>query len=126
MCAATRAAMRAHPSTLVAIGFAALLLSACAKEPIGPTVPEVEATKVEPDAAKRSPTEGTTVPAADSVVGPADQAPKAGSAPGRSNSAMTQAQESSAMPVPGQNNDHSAPLKSEEGASAPKTSAPAR
>lgn len=126
MCAAARAAMRTHASTLVALCLAALLLNACDKTPIGPTVPKVEAIQAEPDAAKRSPVEGTTVPAADSVVDPANQTPKAGASPGRSNSAMTQAQESSAMPVTGQNNDHSAPLRSEEGASAPKTSAPAR
>jgi hypothetical protein len=117
--------MRTHPSTWVAVCLSALCLNACDKGPLGPTVPKVEAIKVEPDAAKRSPVEGTTVPPADSVVERANQTPKA-DATGRSNSELTRAQESSAMPVPGQNNDHSAPLKAEEGASAPKTSSPSR
>jgi hypothetical protein len=64
------------------------------------------------------PTANNTVPPADSVVGPVTEAPKADAAPGRSNSTMTRAQESSAMPMAGQNNDHSAPLTSEKRASA--------
>jgi hypothetical protein len=113
------APMRIHPSTLVALCLSALLLNACDKGPLGPTAPKVEAIKVEPDAAKSSPATNTTVPAADSVVTPADPAPKADASAGRTNSTMTPAQESSAMPMAGQNNDHSAPLKSEKGASAP-------
>lgn len=125
MRAAPRAVRRTHPSTWVAVSLSALCLTACDKGPLGPTVPKVEAVKVEPDAAKRSPVEGTTVPPADSVVERANQTPKAG-ATVRSNSELTAAQESSAMPVPGQNNDHSAPLKSAEGASVPQTSSPGR
>ena len=103
-----------HPSIL-ALGFSALLLNACN----GPTAPKVEAIKGEPDAAKQAPATSTTVPAADSVVSPGNQTPKADAKAGRTNNAMTPAQESSAMPMAGQNNDHSAPLKSEKGASAP-------
>jgi hypothetical protein len=114
--------MRTHPSTLLlAVCFAALLLNACDKE-LARTAPQVEAIKVEPDAAK--PATSTTVPAADSVVAPATQTPKADAATGRSNSTMTGAQESSAMPMAGQNNDHSAPLRSEKGASAPAPTRP--
>jgi len=111
--------MRTHPSTLVALCLSALLLNACDKGQLGPPAPKVEAIKLEPDAAKQPPVTSTTVPAADSVVAPANQTPKADAATGRSNSEMTRAQESSAMPMAGQNNDHSAPLKSEKGASAP-------
>jgi hypothetical protein len=49
------------------------------------------------------------VPAADAVVTPAT-ATKADAPAGRTNSSMTREQESSKMPLPGQNNDHSAPL----------------
>jgi hypothetical protein len=118
-CWAGSAAMRTHASTLVALCFSALLLNACDRGQLGPTRPKVEVNKVESGTATQSPALNTTVPAADSVVSPANQTPKAGVATGRSNSAMTRAQESSAMPMAGQNNDHSAPLKSEKGASAP-------
>ena len=118
-----KVAMRTRASILIALGVSALVLSACDKGPLRPTVPKVEANKVEADAANRAPVGSTTVPAAASVIDHSRPQPKADVAEGRSNSAMTRAQESSAMPVAGQNNDHSAPLKSEERASAPKTPA---
>jgi hypothetical protein len=105
--------------TLAAMCFSVLLLSACDKGHPGPTLPRVEAMKVEPATPPQPPTANTTVPPADSVVGPTNETPKADVAAGRSNSAMTRAQESSAMPMAGQNNDHSAPLTSEKRASAP-------
>lgn len=51
----------------------------------------------------------SSVPKADSVFPPAPAA-QTDPAAARSNSTMTPTQESSAMPLPGQNNDHSAPL----------------
>jgi hypothetical protein len=44
---------------------------------------------------------------------------KADSKAGRSNAGLSAAQESGAMPMPGQNNDHSAPLPAPKGASSP-------
>jgi hypothetical protein len=38
---------------------------------------------------------------------------------GRTNGTMTRAEESSAMPMPGQNNDHSAPIGPAKRASSP-------
>jgi len=105
--------------TLAAPCFSVLLLSSCDEGRPGPTVPRVEPMKVESAATQQSPAANNTVPPADSVVAPATEAPKANAAPGRSNSTMTPAQESSAMPMAGQNNDHSAPLTSERRASAP-------
>jgi hypothetical protein len=59
-----------------------------------------------------------SVPSADSVLAPA-KATKTDPAAGRSNTTMSSAQESTAMPMPGQNNDHSAPLGPARRASAP-------
>lgn len=59
-----------------------------------------------------------SVPPAASVVAPATQARPDPTA-GRSNGAMSPAQESGAMPMPGQNNDHSAPLRPAAPASRP-------
>ena len=58
----------------------------------------------------------TSVPKADTVVSPVP-ATQVDPAAARANRAMTPAQESSAMPMPGQNNDHSAPLTPAKAAS---------
>lgn len=108
--------MRA-PHTAVALCVTAVLLCACQK-----TAPEGSAP---PSAAQAVPgtqpgsAANTSVPPADAVVAPAADKPKADPAAGRTNSAMSRKQESSAMPLPGQNNDHSAPLSSAKPASAP-------
>ena len=60
-----------------------------------------------------------SVPAAASVLTPAPQASVAASSAGRDNKAMSRTEESTAMPMPGQNNDHSAPLPPSRSASAP-------
>lgn len=60
----------------------------------------------------------SSLPDASSVLGRSD-GPKTEPELGRSNSAMTRTQESSAMPLPGQNNDHSAPLPPAKRASGP-------
>lgn len=51
----------------------------------------------------------SSVPKADTVISPVP-ATQADPAAARANRTMSPAQESSAMPMPGQNNDHSAPL----------------
>lgn len=60
----------------------------------------------------------TSVPAAASVFG-ATSAASASAAGARLNQSMSRAQESAAMPMPGQNNDHSAPLGPPKPASSP-------
>jgi hypothetical protein len=86
----------------------ALALIACGKAPSEPPAATAKPPTYEtvPVPAGGS---GTSVPDAASVLTPAGAA-KADPAAGRSNNAMSRSQESSAMPVPGQNNDHSAPL----------------
>ena len=62
----------------------------------------------------------TSVPAAETAVAPSALKPADTASSGRTNSEMSRAQESSAMPMPGQVNDHSAPLVTD------KPPAPAR
>lgn len=103
------------PLTLSALCLFSLMLTACDKERSEPLVEPVHAqTGTIP-----STTTDTSVPAADSVLPPGNETPKPGAAAGRSNKEMTRAQESSAMPMAGQNNDHSAPLATAKPASAP-------
>lgn len=94
----------------------ALLLSACTKVAPQGSVPLILA---EPAATAPVPSvPDTSVPAAAAVLTPG-VAPKADAAAGRSNTAMSRTQESNQMPMPGQNNDHSAPLTPAKRASAP-------
>ena len=95
-----------------------LLLSACDKERSRPPVPLVQPAQVRTNTASPATAE-TSVPAADTVLTPGTETPKPGAATGRSNEKMTRAQESSGMPMVGQNNDHSAPLTAAKPASAP-------
>lgn len=105
-----------------AAGLAVLALMACSKA--GPEVPApvtmplppapVTAEVAVPSAAAAS----TSVPAAASVFTPPAET-KPDPAAGRSNKAMSRAEESTAMPLPGQNNDHSAPLPPAKRASGP-------
>lgn len=85
----------------------ALLLGACSKAPS-----EMSAPLTMPASAGSAPaTSGgpdPSVPDANAVL-KAVPAPRADAAAGRTNGTMTPAQESGAMPLPGQNNDHSAP-----------------
>jgi hypothetical protein len=105
----------AHFGALVV---AAMLLSACSKTPSQPAVPL--ATPVENATAPTTAgAAGTSVPDSASVLTPA-VATKVDPAAGRTNRAMSREQESSAMPLPGQNNDHSAALTPAKRASAPQ------
>lgn len=59
-----------------------------------------------------------SVPSAESVLPPVN-ATKADPTLGGSNGTLSAAQESTAMPMPGQNNDHSTPLRPAKRASSP-------
>jgi len=86
----------------------ALMMIACSKGPSEPAAPMTTAPRGEtPPATAGGP--DTSVPDASSVLTPS-AGPKADATAGRTNGAMTRSQESSAMPMPGQNNDHSAPV----------------
>ena len=97
--------------TVAALGLIALSLGACNKPSSVPPAPTVNAMPNAMPVGSGS-TAGnaanTSVPPADAVLTPAPAA-KPDPVAGRTNSSMTRAQESSAMPLPGQNNDHSAP-----------------
>ena len=91
------------PFTLAALFLAAGALYACKEGPAPTALPlplEVPA---------RSGADAS-VPSAASVMAPAMQASAADAATGRDNKTMSRAEESTAMPMAGQNNDHSAPL----------------
>jgi hypothetical protein len=107
----------ASPAHLGALVLAATLLGACSKTPPLPPVPSTT-----PVQGATAPTAAGTVdqsvPEASAVLPPA-VATKVDPAAGRSNSTMSREQESSAMPIPGQNNDHSAALTPAKRASGP-------
>lgn len=62
----------------------------------------------------------TSVPDAAAVLGTRNE-PKVEPPPGRTTNSMSRTEESTAMPLPGQNNDHSVPIAS---APAPRASSP--
>ncbi len=103
--------------SLTAIALVALSMSACDKKPTAPPTPQVSNLRIEAGAAPASAPDSWT-PSADSASapGPVATTPPTGE---RSNRAMTRAQESSAMPMAGQNNDHSAALSAAKAASRP-------
>ena len=88
-----------------------LLLGACAPRPADPPVPV--STGGRPDLTlPRTPSTDASLPSASTVFNaPATAADPAASVPqARANAEMTAAQESRAMPMPGQANDHSVPV----------------
>jgi hypothetical protein len=107
---------------LAALGLLALSLTACEKAPPNPIwPPEPQVKPVTSDSAPQPQTALLpSVPAADEVINTPATAAKPDPTAGRSNSAMSRAQESSAMPMPGQNNDHSAPVNPPKPSSAPR------
>ena len=105
--------------TAAACCLAAMMLVACDRERLAPPMPRVESAPVNTGSA--APIAGSTsVPAADEVFSPATSTPKPASTSLRSNKSMTSAEESSAMPLAGQNNDHSAPNAAAARASGPR------
>ena len=86
----------------------ALALSACDKRPHDPPTPTVQPVG-SATALVGATTADTSVPDAATVLAPA-VVPKVEAPADRSNSSMSRTQESTAMPMAGQNNDHSAPL----------------
>lgn len=112
----TRAVSRT--TRLLACTALALLASACSKDrPEASVLPTPPAVAESAGPAARP--ADTSVPAAESVVMPTGTTPRADATAGRANAAMTRSEESSAMPTPGQNNDHSAPLAPAKRASGP-------
>ena len=106
------------PLTVIALCACVLCLGACDKTSSTPPTPTLNS-PVPTDSGATPGSVGTpSVPSAASVFSPASAA-QAEQTSGRSNNTMSTGQESTAMPMPGQNNDHSAPLGSDRRASAP-------
>ena len=113
------AVRRASFGTLGVIVAAGLL--ACSKQPAEPPqrLPaDVVVTPSTPAVTPADPAASTSVPSAAAVLG-TTPATKLDPTAGRRNKAMSRAEESTAMPMPGQNNDHSAPLPPAKRASSP-------
>jgi hypothetical protein len=107
-----------RPWAVVTLCASALSLGACDQTPTAPRAPMVgQPVTGEPGVTAGSAVD-PSVPSAASVFSPASAA-LADPPTGRSNSAMSATQESTAMPMPGQNNDHSAPLGPARRASQP-------
>ena len=99
------------------VAVVSLGLLACSKPPPEVPVPvpvPAEVVVVMPSDTAAS----TSVPDAATALGTSN-AGKQVPVTGRTNKAMSRADESSAMPMPGQNNDHSAPLPPARRASSP-------
>jgi hypothetical protein len=94
-----------------------LLCSACDKRSVDTPVPQSQIGTVTPSGTPAA-TSDTSVPPAESVLSAASGAAKPAVDATRTNAKMTRAEESTAMPMAGQANDHSAPLLAKR-ASAP-------
>ena len=100
------------------LALSTFLLIGCDKAQLEPNPPRLAAGHV--DAAPPAPQlPDPSVPAAASVLTPPASIPKTDVPGTRSNTTLTRAEESSAMPVAGQANDHSAPVSPAGRASAP-------
>jgi hypothetical protein len=104
-----------HPLSLISLCLIALSLGACDRTPPEPQLSPASSDSV----AQAASAPLVSVPPAESVLATPATAAKTDPTAGRSNSPMSRAQESSAMPMPGQNNDHSAPLNPPKPASGP-------
>jgi hypothetical protein len=102
------------PAALAAVAF---LCAACSKAPVDPPAAAPPVAVVAPGSTQ-APTSDTSVPSAQSVLSPASGAAKPAVDATRTNDKMSRAEESTAMPMAGQANDHSAPLPAKR-ASAP-------
>jgi hypothetical protein len=101
--------------SVYALAAAATFLAGCDGNPDKPVTPMPDLVR---PVTSQAPTTDASVPPAASVITPG-AVPKPETPGARTNRSMTRAEESSAMPMPGQNNDHSAPLAPSKGASAP-------
>ncbi len=96
---------------------AALALTACDKKPADPPVPQVTDAPAQATSTAGIASDPSVPDAA--AVFPASAASQPAVTAGRENKSISDSQESTAMPLPGQNNDHSAPLIPAKPASSP-------
>lgn len=100
------------PFALIALFSSVLWLGACDKTPTAPPTPITES------GARAGPVGDPSLPSTESVFPPANTntaKPTVAATDGERNPA----QESKGLPMPGQNNDHSAPLDTAKRASSP-------
>ena len=95
-----------RPTTLAAVAASTFfVLSGCDRNAADPPMPRADVFSVAPSIPG-----DTSVPSASSVMAPAEVAPPKDAPPAtRSDKPLTNAQESAAMPLGGQANDHSVP-----------------
>lgn len=94
----------------------ALLLSACEKKPTKPPTPVMDRPALTGSSAVPAPVEHQSVPSAESALSPANTSNPVVPAL-RTDGNRSPSQASTGAVMPGQNNDHSAPLASEKSAS---------
>lgn len=102
--------MNHTPWTIILLSASALWLSACDKTPTTPPSPRVSTPVTTESGAARNPVADPSLPTTTSAV-PQVRGPTDGT--------RVPSKESTSMPMPGQNNDHSAPLSSAKPASSP-------
>ena len=95
----------------------AFLLSACEKTPTKPPTPLMDRPALTGSIAVPAPVEHQSVPSAETALSPAN-ATNPVVQPARTDGNRSPSQESTGAVMPGQNNDHSAPLASEKPAKA--------
>ncbi|MBT9549724.1 MAG: hypothetical protein IV088_02660 [Hydrogenophaga sp.] len=94
------------PSALIALCACVISLSACDKKPTTPPTPTLSLPVPSVSGATTGPSTDPSLPPAASVFPPGTTDPALGATDGT----RKPAQESDTKPMPGQNNDHSAPL----------------
>lgn len=98
------------PRLWMALAASTLLLAACDRDVAElPKAPQRDAAG-EPTTATNTPSRDGSVPAASVVLAGQPGGPQNAASGARTSAALTGAQESTAMPMAGQNNDHGAPL----------------
>jgi len=96
---------------------AATLLAACGRDPVEPPKAPERDVAGAPTTATGTPSTDGSVPSAGGALAGQPNGPQEAASGTRTTGALTNAQESTAMPVAGQNNDHSAPLTAASAAS---------
>ena len=97
------------PSVLIAFSACVMSLSACDKTPINPPTPALSMPLPNTSSATAGTPTDPSLPSASSVF-PPGTATKADPTIGPTDGTRKPSQESETKPMPGQNNDHSAPL----------------
>lgn len=107
------------PFALIALCAGVLCLGACDKTPTDPPTPMVDKPVATAPGVTGGPASDPSLPSAESVLSQGNVT-KADPTPVRSDGTRNPGQDATATPLPGQNNDHSAPISSARPASTPQ------